>query len=164
MKRNISSPTGLSPAEKEIRQNSPTMESRRGSMSSEVSGTSTTARRELDRALAFSRPQNGPMKDRITIDILRIDGEDFKGTVTPREAKNKIFVDALGLERGNLHGLEITFKGHPVITFRLREQINVDTTFTEEDFVFERDTANGKAIVECKIRGLRVSHQQAEAS
>jgi hypothetical protein len=94
--------------------------------------------------------------------ILKIDGEDFKGTVTPLEAKNLVYLDTLGMDRNNLHGLDITFKGHPVITFRMREQINVDTTFETEDFVYEKETGNGKSIIEGKIRGLRIPVKDQE--
>jgi len=63
----------------------------------------------------------------------------------------------LGLERNLLHG--ISFKGYLVITYRLREQINVDTTFESEDFVFNRDSGSG--LPRGKIRGLRIqSHYQ----
>ncbi len=80
------------------------------------------------------------MRDRITVDILQIDENDFKGTISPIEAKNLIYINTMGLDRKLLHGLDISCKGHPVITYRLREQINIDTTFESEDFVFERDT------------------------
>jgi hypothetical protein len=61
----------------------------------------------------------------------------FNGTISPIEAKNLIYLNTLGLDRNLLHGLNISFKGHPVIIYRLREQINVDTTFQSEDFVLE---------------------------
>ena len=109
------------------------------SQSSLISATSSV-RRELDRALAFEKPPNGPMRDQIRVDILKIDENDFKGTISPIEAKNLIYINTLGLDRNLLHGLDISFKGHPVITYLLREQFNVDTTFESEDFVFERDT------------------------
>jgi hypothetical protein len=86
MKRTINSPTGFSPVEKEKRITSPTMH-QTNSQSSLISTTSSV-RRELDRALAFEKPPNGPMRDGITVDILKIDENDFKGTISPIEAKN----------------------------------------------------------------------------
>ena len=65
----------------------------------------------------------------------------------------------MGLDRNLLHGLDISFKGHPVITYRLREQINVDTTFESEDFVFERDSGSGRSLLRGKIHGLRIQGQ-----
>ena len=66
--------------------------------------TTNSVRRELDRALAFKKPPNGPMQDRLTIEILKINGEDFKGKITPIEAKNLIYQETLGLKRSLLHG------------------------------------------------------------
>ncbi len=123
MKRTKNSPTGFSPVEKEKRNTSPRMH--RTSSQSSLISTTSSVRRELDRALAFEKPPNGPMRDRITVDILKIDENDFKGTISPIEAKNLICINTLGLDRNLLHGLDISFKGHSVITYCLREQINV---------------------------------------
>ena len=112
--------------------------------------------------LAFEKPPNGPIRYRITVDILKIDGEDFKRTKTPLEAKNLIYVGALSLERGLFYRLDISFKSHPpVITYRLREQINVDNTFESEDFVFERETGAGRSILEGRIWALRIPKKQS---
>ena len=120
MKTTIKSPKGFSLLKKkEYRTTSPTMH--QNSSQSSLISTTSSVRRELDRALAF---ENGPMRDRITVDILKIDEIDFKGTNSPIEAKNLIYINTLGLDRNLLHGLDISFKGHPVITHRLREQIN----------------------------------------
>jgi hypothetical protein len=157
MKRTKNSPTGFSTVEKEKRNTSPTMH-QTSSQSSLISSTSSV-RRELDRALAFEKPLNGPMRDQITVEILKIDENDFKGS--PIEAKNLIYINTLGLDRNLLHGLDFSFKGHPVITYRLREQINVDITFESEDFVFQRDSGCGRSLLRGKICSLRIqSHHQ----
>jgi hypothetical protein len=93
------------------------------------------------------------MRDQIMVDILKIDENDFKRAISPIEAKNLIYVNTLGLDRNLLHGLDISFKGHPVITYRLREQINVDTTFESEDFVFERDSGSGRSLPKINFIG-----------
>jgi hypothetical protein len=54
---------------------------------SSLISTSSSVRRELDRALAFEKSPNGPKRDQIRVDILKIDENDFKGT-SPIEAKN----------------------------------------------------------------------------
>ena len=64
------------------------------------------------------------MRDRVTVDILKIEGEDFKVTISPLEAKNLIYLETLNLDRSLL--LDNSFKGHPVITFCLKKQINID--------------------------------------
>ena len=94
MKRTINSPTGFSPVEKEKRITSPTMH--QTSSQSSLISTTSSVRRELDRALAFEKPPNGQMRDRIVVDILKIDENDFKGTISPLEAKNLIYINTLG--------------------------------------------------------------------
>ena len=132
MKRFITSPIGISPAEKEKRRNSPTM-LRRDSRSS-LTSTTSSVRRELDRNLAFEKSPNGPMRDRVTVDILKINGKTW--TISPLEAKNLIYLETLNLDRSLL--LDNSFKGHPVITFCLKKQINIDTAFGAEHFVFKK--------------------------
>ncbi len=119
MKRysNIFSCTGLSPTEKELRR----MEQSE-SMSSIVSGASVMSEnieRKLDRALVFENLGRGPMRSAIVVDVLKCDGEDFKGTITPTEAKNIIFKETLNLDRKTLHGIKVEYKGNPVISFLL---------------------------------------------
>ena len=115
---------------------------------SSLTSTTSSVRRE--------NPPNGPMRDRVTVAILKIDVEDLKGTISPIEAKNLIYLETLNLYRSLLHGLDISFKGHPVITFCLREQINVEA----KDFVLERDSSNGRAILEGKICWLRLQNRE----
>ena len=154
---NVFSPTGLSPTEKEQRRMQ-----RAESMTSVASGTSMASgmseatRKRLDREKAFENRGKGPMRNMVVVDILKCDGEAFKGTITPTDAKNIIYGDALNLDRLNLHGIKVEYKGNPVISYMLKEKINIDTTFTSVDFYFEKDTANGRSVFEGKIRGVRL--------
>jgi len=167
MKRNsnILSPTGYSPTEKNQRG----ME-RTQSMASIASGASTASdmsdatRKRLDREKAFENRGKGPMRSMIVVDILKCDGDDFKGTITPTEAKNIIYKETLNLDRLNLHGIKVEYKGNPIISFLLKEKINIDTTFTSVDFYFEKDTANGRSLFEGKIRGVRLEDSTPQAN
>jgi len=123
---------------------------------SAVSGTSTTTRKRLDREKAFENRGKGPMRNMVVVDILKCDGEDFKGTITPTEAKNVIYRETLNLDRLNLHGIKVEYRGNPVVSFILKERINIDTAFASVDFYFEKDTANGRSLFEGKIRGVRL--------
>jgi hypothetical protein len=76
MKRTINSQTGFSPVEKEKRNTSPTMH--QTSSQSSLISTTSSVRRELNRALAFEKPPNGPMRNQMTIDTLKINENDFK--------------------------------------------------------------------------------------
>ena len=57
------------------------------------------------------------MRNMGVVDILKCDDYDFKGTITPTEAKNVIYKETLNLNRLNLHGIKVEYKGNPVISF-----------------------------------------------
>ena len=134
------------------------------SMMSAVSRISVT-RRELDRSLAFVRETSdqqfsGPIKDRLTVDILQMGDDDFKGTIKIKEAKILIYKNALDLEVDNLHGVEIEWRGHPVITFRLKTPIDVDQHFRSDIFRYDRKTRDGEVLaIKGKVRGLRLGQE-----
>jgi hypothetical protein len=121
-------------------------------------------RRELDRNLAFE-PEGpsgpvGPWKDRIVVDILSVGGEDFKGTLNRKEAKLLIYKKCIGLSLDMLHGIEVEWKGHPVVTFKLEEKLNVDEYFSSDIIEYEKKSLNGDiTIVKGKIRGLRLEKE-----
>ena len=50
---------------------------------------------------------DGPWRDVITVDVMTINGIDYKGTVKPIEARQMIYLGALKLKRENLHGMEM---------------------------------------------------------
>ena len=185
MKRSKESPTGLSPMEKkglrdqqageigggavEVGANggadvdrSSQRRNSNESMASRISASSRSrARPEMDRTLAFEKQKpEGPMRDKVTVDIFRIGDQQFKGTIKLKEAKTKIYKEAMGLPRDNLHAIEIEFRGHPVITYRLKKQINVDQTFMSDLVTFTRDSPDGLVQIQGKIRGLRLGPGQ----
>jgi hypothetical protein len=49
-----------------------------------------------NRALAFEKLPNGPFRDRFTVDILKIDENNFQSTISPIEAKNVIYLNTWG--------------------------------------------------------------------
>jgi hypothetical protein len=131
---------------------------------STVSDMSDATRKRLDREKSFENGGKGPMRSMIVVDILKCDGDDFKGTITPMEAKNIICKETLDLDRLNLHGIKVEYKGNPIISFLLKEKINIDTTFTSVDFYFEKDTANVRSLFEGKIRGVRLEGSTPQAN
>ena len=138
---------------------------RRNSNGSMASGFSANSRSrvkpEMDRTLAFEKQKpDGPMRDKVTVDIFKIGDQQFKGTIKLKEAKTKIYKEAMGLPRDNLHAIEIEFRGHPVITYRLKKQINVDQTFESDLVTFTRDSPDGLVQIQGKIRGLRLGPGQ----
>ena len=115
-----------------------------------------TKRPDLDREFTFnSATQEGPWRDKITVDIFKIGDVDYKGTVKLSEARCAIYKKALGLKRENLHAVEIEFRGHPVITYRLKERLNIDEEFHRDTFSYTREGVEGPVVIEGRIRGVR---------
>ena len=84
-----------------------------------------------------------------------MDGKDFKGTVTPTEARKTIFEDVLGFKQDDLAGVKIGFSGCRIIIFKLKQQFDVDELFEWQEFSFERSIGQDVSSIDCFIRGLR---------
>ena len=144
MKRAINSPTGLSPLDKKTPMQK-TMEGQDDDAISVKSGVSVSSsvRREMDEQFCYRKKDkslaDGAWRDISTVDILQVNGEDYKGTVKPREALEAVFKTALHQNVDNLHGVKIEFRGHPVINFRLKTHINIDYEFKNGSFSYTRD-------------------------
>ena len=168
MKRTINSPTGQSPLEKKKPEINMEREGEddAASVRSGVSATSSI-RREMDREFCFGKVQDkerGPWRDVITVDILTVNDQDYKGTVRPREALEAIYKTALNQNIDNLHGIKIEFRGHPVINFRLKTEINIDQVFGSENFSYNRITGSAVDRIAGKIRGVRFQRDQEDFS
>ena len=58
----------------------------------------------------FKTPQSdGPFKDEIIIEVQKMNGQDFFGTITPTEARITIFEGVLGLAQEDLAGVTVGF-------------------------------------------------------
>ena len=51
-----------------------------------ASGMSEATKKRPDREKAFENRGKGPMMNMVVVDILKCDGDDFKGTITPTKA------------------------------------------------------------------------------
>jgi hypothetical protein len=106
--------------------------------------------------------RDGPFKDEIVVEILAIDGRDFVGTVTPTEARRKIYEDVLGLAQEDLAGVTIGFNRGRVITYKLKQQRDIDQLYKCEYFEFERSKGQEISTISCKIRGVRDPSKRTE--
>ena len=98
---------------------------------------------------------DGPFKDEIVVEILSIDGRDFVGTVKPTEARRKIYEGVLGLAQDDLAGVKIGYNGGRIITYKLKQQRDIDQLYRCEYFDLERSKGQEVSIISCKIRGVR---------
>ena len=78
-----------------------------------------------DSLFTTSRP-NGKMRDVLTVECYKINESDFKGTINYSEAKEKIFMEELGLPVQLLHSLKMSYTNLRTISFKLKNQINLE--------------------------------------
>ena len=97
----------------------------------------------------------GPFRDEIVIEILTLDDKEFKGTITPVEARKVIFEDVLGFKQEDLAGVKLGFNRGRIITNKLKQQVDVDELFEWENFTFERRVGRDVSSIGCLIRSLR---------
>jgi hypothetical protein len=99
------------------------------------------------------------MRDVVSVMVLSRDDEEYRGTVTYTEAKYEMFMKGMDLPEDLLHGIKIQFGKGPTITFKLTEQIDVDTLAKVEYFKFKRNIVSGgkerTETFECRIKGIR---------
>ena len=97
-----------------------------------------------------------PFKDEIVVEILSLDDKDFTGTITTSEARITIFEDVLGFKQDDLAGIKIGYNQGRIITYKLKQQFNINELHEWEKFSFERSC--GKDIHEQtrRLRGIAV--------
>ena len=102
----------------------------------------------------FSRIQL-PMEHSEIIDVMTMNEKDFTGTLTSTEIRKTIFEDVLGYKQDDLAGVKTGYNKVRTITFKLKQQFDVDELFEWEYFDFERSIGKEVNVISCKIRGLR---------
>ncbi len=125
-----------------------------------ISGTNTN-----DRSFFRTQKPQGAFRDEIVVEINTLDGVEFRGTITTKEAIRSIFVDALGFQKETLGSLTIGYSRGRIVTFKLRDQFDIDSLASMEEFNFERTSKNrnGETITStlgCHIRGIRKTRGQ----
>ena len=89
------------------------------------------------------------------VDVLTLDGLHYASTVTPKEARKMVYENALGLSQEKLPSITIGFNRGRIITFELRQQIDLDNLYPHEHFEFERRAGTDVQVIACKVRGVR---------
>ena len=64
-----------------------------------------------------------------TAEIMSMNGNNFTGTITPTEARKKIFEEVLGLTQDDLVGITIGYNRGRIITYKLKQQRDIDQLF-----------------------------------
>ena len=107
-------------------------------------------------------PPDGPLRDNIVIEIRQVNGVPFKGSLHYKEAKYGIFENCLKQDPSLIHGLSFAFSDYPIIKYKLKRQIDIDTRRPMEFFEFKRTyKVNGMErtdTLQCKIKGIRSNY------
>ena len=104
---------------------------------------------------------DGALRNHFTVDILRMNGEDFKARISPVVALKLIFVQALGFAPIELAGIIPGFKGNPTLLFKTKTSFNIDEKFKgKSNFSFirriEQEDGEITQTYDCSIRVVRV--------
>jgi hypothetical protein len=103
---------------------------------------------------------DGALRNNFTVDVLRLDGKDFRGTIRPVDALKLIFVGALKFDPQDFAGAVPGFRGNPNILFKTKKVFNIDEVFSgrsQFSFIKRVITKQGEIseTYDCSIRGVR---------
>ena len=144
-------------------------QSRRGSSTSKNSylsvASKTTQRTEKptrESIFTTSKPE-GAFRDEIVVELQTLDDQTFRGSITLREARKKIFQEILGFKQEELAGLILGYSGCPIVTFKLFSPFNIDLLENFQFFELKRKITvrneEKTSILKCKIRGIRTERR-----
>jgi hypothetical protein len=115
----------------------------------------------IRKSIFTTKKPDGAFRDEIVVEIQTLDDQPFKGAITPKEARRTIFEEILGFKQEDLIGFYFTYSGCPIVTFKLKEQFNIDSLESFQEFNVERKCRVGNeektATLKCKIRGIRTT-------
>jgi hypothetical protein len=161
--RSTDSQTSYSSAYSAAEENSQTLNNSAASSTITVTGiTNWMNSLKIDRKTApahnFGGTKTGQLRDIIEIDILLIDGEEYKGNILEMEVHQYICRETLKLKRSSIVAIDLSWAGHPLATVRLNERIDIDRL--PKHFTFEKPGRDndGKLIkhqIICEIRGVK---------
>ena len=99
------------------------------------------------------------MRNSLTVECHKLNGKLFIGTVNFSESKTKIFIDGLRLDTNLLESVKISFNICPVVTFKLKSEINKSAKIINQEFNFTRIYHSKKELItdtiECKVVGIK---------
>jgi len=100
----------------------------------------------------------GGKRDVIEVAILNVDGQPYTTNIKSSDAIRDIFIGALDMDKNDLIGIQIAWKGKPLISFRIKNKIDIDLLPAKFSFDKEYCLDNGETIIKtfnCAIKGVR---------
>ena len=108
----------------------------------------------------FTTKIDGAFRNEITVEVQKLNGTPFKGSITYKEAKYDLFQNGLQMDLTEFESVTLGFKGVPVAIFKLANPVNIDDFASIQFFDYTRKYKVGSRIKEdvisCKIRGVRI--------
>ena len=90
------------------------------------------------KSIFHSFKPDGGLRDVLTIECQKMNGEDFKGTISYTEATVKIFQQELGFSIDIIHSVKMSFNKFRMVSFKLKKQVNIDELADKENFEMKR--------------------------
>jgi hypothetical protein len=109
----------------------------------------------------------GAIRNNFTVDVLKRNGQDFKGTLKRAEAFLSIFIGALGFPKEEFDGAILGFMGNPTVMFKTKSKFNIDERFAGlATFNYSKNVKTELGAVqthtyECSIHDVRVPGEGA---
>ena len=110
-----------------------------------------------DPCYTFNGTSRGKMRDVIELHVKTKNGEAMKTNITHKVAFNNIFKQ-FGIPREQLNGIQLNWRGHPMIEFRIRDKIDIDKMPPKLSYKLESINEDGSRTVnlyECEVSGVR---------
>ena len=132
-----------------------------GPSNSQDARNTQSTRKVLERIFKTA-PPDGPMRDTVTVEIRQVNGVPFKGSLHFKEAKYGIFENCLKMDPTTIHGLSFGYSDYPIVKYKLKHQIDIDSLKPLEYFEFNRsykvNGMNKTDILQCKVKGIRSNY------
>ena len=99
---------------------------------------------------------NQCLKSSITVECLKMNESKFHGVINYTEAKEKIFVKALGLPINILSAVRMIYLKHPAVQFKLKNEIDISNLPSK--LTIERKFHSGGILmtdkIHCQVLGI----------
>jgi len=127
---------------------------------SQISSRLLMPKKKLDDNIVNGIPGHhfGGKRDVIEVEIVNMDGKLFSTNMRSSDAIRDIFIGALRMDKNQIIRVQVAWKGKPVISFRLKEKISIDSLPYRFSYKKKTVLENGKEIINtfnCAIKGAR---------
>jgi len=100
----------------------------------------------------------GGKRDVIEVEIVSIDGQPYTTNIRSSDAIRDIYMGSLKMDKNEIIGVQVSWKGRPNIMFRLKHKISIDNLPQRFTYDKEKVLEDGSKItntISCMIKGVR---------